>query len=146
MANIRKSIRDAIVTRLNVSLTEPVYAQRYLAGSALPIVNVLTIGDTSEKDKAEIWNKRSENVIIIAQVSGLEAHEGLQSGELSCIDKLDALVSQIESNFDKKYETLDTIVYRMNYVSTDIEMKVDGENVIGTAAIRYVVMYQENLV
>jgi len=148
MASKRKAIRNATAAAINFTGVN-VYKHRKLPANVdlLPLVNVLTLGDTVNRDpKVKDFQNRKERIVLIVQDKGLEEHENPAAGIDAVIDKLDNLIEDLELIFTKSLQTLSGLIFRLNYVSTEIELNVDGEHVIGTAAVTYEAEYLENLV
>lgn len=137
---MREEIRQAIVDRL-ISVMPPnvsVYNNRYAPIKNLPSVVVYTSGDTAEKSRDEQSYTRRESVFIHVYASGFESHE---SSADEIMSNLESLVEIVESEFLNPYEALSDLIYRLNYQSTELQIRNDADRVYGFAVLEFEAIY-----
>lgn len=141
---MRGKIRQAIVDRLTAafSATVSIYNSRYAAIKSLPAVVVYTSGDNAEKSADEQAYTRRESVSIHVYASGFESHEEPTE---EIMDKLEALVEVVEAEFMNPYETLSGLIYRLNYQSTELQIRDDGSKVYGFGVLEFEAVYFDEM-
>lgn len=93
----------------------------------LPAISVYTPGDTGEKDASETNYRRLNEVHIVLYVTGKSPPEELETGETYIDELSDNYLKEIEDIFLTKWQTLEKVVYRLNYVSTSIMPDKESE-------------------
>lgn len=147
MSTLRYQILNAIQSRLETIFSGElnVYVYRMIPVSTenLPAINLIANGDTVEKDQAEIWNDRTEDIEIIIKVVGKEQSENLESGEQSVFQVLNGYAVRIENEINKAYENLSKLIYRLNATGTQIDIKPEGNQIVGTMVMSYGAIYKD---
>jgi len=146
--NKRSEIVDAVALRLESipvtidSLSIPIYKNRYSPIQSMPAISVYGLGDNGEKSADESGYKRIERIRIMIYLSGLEDIDSETGG--SAFDVLDDIFSQIENDLFKAKETLG-ILYRFNYVSTEITPDRRGDDLILVGSLNFEAVYYDYL-
>ena len=81
-----------------------------------------TFDETGEKVESEDGLTRVQEVIIAVWARGADAVRAAKTEEDSVDDRLDAILGEIEDSLFAKYQTLDKLVYRLNYTGTKISV------------------------
>lgn len=146
----RAEIKDKVVEMLQASgsAITRVYKARYLdlPRSLFPAACVYCPEDVSEKAPTDEHYNRNAKVIIVIYCIGYDAsEEGETTGQRDIDTELDDITKEVETIFNKKFQTLEGTVYQMNAVSTKYSVDTKTEDIIGIATMEYEAQYKDSV-
>jgi len=130
---MRRLIREKIVDIITgIGFTgEPVtiYNDRKMPINTLPAVIVYSAGDSVEDSASEQALTRTEIIYV----------------HVYAINEIDEIVEQIEERLIGSYQTLVGSIYRLKYMGSTIDHKIDGEDLIVSVRMEFSAKWIMNL-
>jgi hypothetical protein len=150
MSHKHQQIRDAVVDLLADIQGIRVYGSVFseIPKEKLPIISVYTNNESAVRLPSIGGYTRTVTVVVAVYVTGFDAAQIADKnlGETNINDKLDNLKAEVEGILLKKFQTLDKIIFQLDYAGVDVSYPTAEEaKVYAVAKMRYNAIYHQEV-
>jgi len=124
----------------------PVYNSRInRLSDNFPCVSIHTVDDTGTKTPDEGTYVKKIDVFIVLYDNGKDAIDLLEN-EKSIDEKIDDLREKLDNILLKKWETLNKVVFKLNYVGNKQVIEDNSEEIIESARTKWIAIYNQGTI